>query len=283
MESILQHPLVTAYVQPLVGFLAFVLVGWFVAGLVRRTIRRNLEKTDFDVTLTRFVSNLTYYIILIVALIAGLQKFGVSTASFAAVLGAAGLAIGLAFQGALSNFAAGVMLVVFRPFKVGDVIEAAGARGKVYAIQLFTTEVDTSDNRRITLPNSDVFSSKIENVTYHDTRRVDVAVGTDYPADLDATRQVLVEAAESIDNRLPDEDVVVYLDSLGDSAINWAVRVWTKTGDYWSVREALTREIKARLDDANIGIPYPQMDVHVDSLNGTSDASTPESASKTAA
>jgi small conductance mechanosensitive channel len=283
MESILQHPLVTAYIQPLVGFLAFVLVGWFVAGLVRRTIRRNLEKTDFDVTLTRFVSNLTYYIILIVALIAGLQKFGVSTASFAAVLGAAGLAIGLAFQGALSNFAAGVMLVVFRPFKVGDVIEAGGARGKVYAVQLFTTEIDTPDNRRITIPNSDVFSSKIENVTYHDTRRVDVAVGTDYPADLEATRQVLVEAAESIDGRLEDKDVVVYLDSLGDSAINWAVRVWSKTEDYWDVREALTHEVKARLDDAEIGIPYPQMDVHVDSLNGASDAPASESASKTAA
>jgi len=283
MESILQNPLIQTYVQPLVGFLAFVIVGWFVAGLARRTIRRNLERTDFDVTLTRFVSNLTYYIILIVALIAGLQKFGVSTASFAAVLGAAGLAVGLAFQGALSNFAAGVMLVVFRPFKVGDVIDAGGARGKVYAVQLFTTEIDTPDNRRITLPNSDVFSSKIENVTYHDTRRVDVSVGTDYPADLQATRQVLVEAAESIDGRLEDKDVVVYLDSLGDSAINWAVRVWSKTEDYWDVREALTHEVKARLDAADIGIPYPQMDVHVDSLDGTGDASTSTPASESTA
>ncbi len=274
MESFLQNPLISAYVAPLVGFLAFVIVGWFVAGIVRRTIRSNLERTEFDVTLTRFVSNLTYYVILIVALIAGLQKFGVSTASFAAVLGAAGLAVGLAFQGALSNFAAGVMLVVFRPFTVGDVIEAAGARGKVYAVQLFTTEIDTPDNRRITLPNSDVFSSKIENVTYHDTRRVDVAVGTDYPADLGATRQVLVDAAESIDDRLPDEDVVVYLDSLGDSAIHWAVRVWATTDDYWAVREQLTREIKTRLDAADIGIPYPQMDVHVDSVNGAGPASS---------
>ena len=268
MESLLDNPIVQTYVQPLIGFIAFVVVGWFAAGIVRRAIRRNLEKTKIDVTLTRFLSTVAYYIILIVALVAGLQKFGVSTASFAAVLGAAGLAIGLAFQGALSNFAAGLMLIVFRPFKVGDVIEAAGAKGKVYAIQLFTTEIDTPDNRRFILPNKDVFGSKIENVTYHDTRRCDVAVGTDYPADLGETRRVLTEAAESIEARLPDKDVVVYLDSLGDSSINWAVRIWTTTADYWDVREKLTHEIKTRLDDADIGIPYPQMDVHVDSLNG---------------
>ncbi len=274
MEPLLENPYVTTYLQPLVGFLLFIIAGWFVAGIVRRAIRRNLEKTNLDVTLTRFASNVTYYIILIVALIAGLQKFGVSTASFAAVLGAAGLAIGLAFQGALSNFAAGIMLVVFRPFKVGDVIEAAGAKGKVYAIQLFTTEIDTPDNRRFILPNKDVFGSKIENITYHDTRRVDVSVGTDYPADLNETREVLVEAAESIEQRLPDKDVVVYLDSLGDSSINWAVRVWSEAADYWDVREQLTHEIKSRLDDAEIGIPYPQMDVHVDSLNGSAEASS---------
>jgi small conductance mechanosensitive channel len=266
MESIFDNPYVVNYLQPLVGFIVFIVAGWFVAGIVRRAIRRNLEKTNLDVTLTRFVSNLTYYLILIVALIAGLQKFGVSTASFAAVLGAAGLAIGLAFQGALSNFAAGIMLVVFRPFKVGDVIEAGGAKGKVYAIQLFTTEIDTPDNRRFILPNKDVFGSKIENVTYHDTRRCDVSVGTDYPADLEETRRVLVEAAESIEQRLEDNDVVVYLDSLGDSSINWAVRVWTTTADYWDVREQLTHEIKTRLDAADIGIPYPQMDVHVDGM-----------------
>lgn len=269
MESILQNPWVQTYVQPLVGFLLFITAGWLVAGLVRRTLRRNLERTDIDVTLTRFAANFTYYLILIVALVAALQQFGVSTASFAAVLGAASLAVGLAFQGALSNFAAGVMLVVFRPFKVGDFIRAGGATGKVYAIQLFTTEVDTGDNRRIVLPNSDVFGSQIENVTYHDTRRVDVSVGTDYPADLNTTRAVLQQAAESVEGRLPDKDVVVYLDSLGDSAINWSVRVWSATGDYWSVREDLTHAVKAHLDDAGIGIPYPQMDVHLDNHNGT--------------
>ena len=264
METFLQHPLVQTYVQPLVGFLLFIIAGWFVAGLVRRSLRRTLERTDLDVTLTRFTATFVYYLILIVAVVAALQQFGVSTASFAAVLVAAVLATRSAFPGALSTFAAGLLPVVFRPSTVGDVIEAGGAKGKVYAIQLFTTEIDTGDNRRIVLPNRDVFGAKIENTTYHDTRRVDLSVGTDYDADLTATRDVLRTAAESVSGRLADRDVIVYLDTLGDSAILWAVRVWASTSDYWSVREDLTHAVKTHLDDAGIGLPYPQMDVHLD-------------------
>ena len=159
------------------------------------------------------------------------------------------------------------MLLIFRPFKVNDMVEVGGTRGKVHEIQLFTTVLDTPDNRRITVPNGNIFSDTIENETFHDTRRVDVAVGTDYPADLDETRAVLLRAANSVKGRLTDKEPVAYLDSLGDSCINWSVRVWAKTEDYWTVKDRLTLAVKNSLDEAGIGIPYPQMDVHVDQLD----------------
>ena len=196
-------------------------------------------------------------------IIACLQVFGVDTTSFAAVLGAASLAVGLACQGSLSNVAAGVMLMVFRPFKVGDFIKCNGESGVVQSIELFSTEIDTPDNRRIILPNGKVFGATIENVTFHDIRRVDVAVGTAYGADLDATRDVLLKAASGVEGLIDDPEKVpaVVLAELGDSSINWSVRVWAKTTDYWPTRDAVTRACKLALDEAGISIPFPQMDV----------------------
>jgi small conductance mechanosensitive channel len=255
------------YVIPALGALVFLAVAWVVAGWVRRLIRRSLERTKFDLTLTRFFSNLAYYAILIFGVLSCLTLFGFSVASFAAVLAAVGFAVGLALQGSLSNFAAGVMLLIFRPFNVNDMIDVAGARGRVHEIQLFTTTLDTPDNRRLTVPNGNIFSDTIENETFHDTRRVDVAVGTDYPADLNQTRTVLLQAATGVAGRLQDKEPVAYLDSLGDSSINWSVRVWANTKDYWAVRDRLTQAVKDHLDEAGIGIPYPQMDVHLDRLD----------------
>jgi small conductance mechanosensitive channel len=179
-------------------------------------------------------------------------------------LAAAGFAVGLALQGTLANFSAGVMLLIFRPFKAGDVIDVAGVKGKVQEISLFTTELDTPDNRRLIVPNGSIFGSTIENVTFHPIRRVDVAVGTDYPADLNATRKVLEDAAASVQPQADGKEPQVYLSELGDSSIAWSVRVWTSTEDYWGVKEELTQKVKDALDEAGIGIPYPQMDVHMD-------------------
>lgn len=256
--------LITTYAVRVGGALLLLFAAWIIAAWLRRTIARNLEKTNFDITLTKFFGNGARYLLLIIAVLGCLEIFGVQATSFAAVLAAAGFAVGLAFQNTLSNFSAGIMLLTFRPFKVGDVVNVAGQTGKVDEIELFTTKIDTFDNRRIIVPNSAVFGNTIENITFHDTRRVDVSVGTDYPADLDETRKVLEAAAEGVPGRLPDQDIQVVLDSLGDSSINWQVRVWSKTSDFLAVKQALTRAVKMALDEADIGIPFPQMDVHLD-------------------
>ncbi|WP_432797986.1 mechanosensitive ion channel family protein [Poriferisphaera sp. WC338] len=244
--------------------LLLLFVGYLVAAWAGRAVSGSMRKAKLDETLTRFFGKMTRWAILILVVLAILGKFGISTASFAAVIAAAGLAVGLAFQGTLSNFAAGVMLLVFRPFKVGDVVSVGGTTGKVFEIELFTTTLDTPDNRRFIVPNSSVFGATIENITYHDTRRVDVAVGTDYSADLSKVREVLKTVAEGVEGRLESEDVIIYLVELGGSSIDWSVRVWAKTDDYWAVREALTRDVKNALDAAGIGIPFPQLDVHMD-------------------
>jgi small conductance mechanosensitive channel len=158
------------------------------------------------------------------------------------------------------------MLLIFRPFRVGDVVSVAGITGKVVEIDLFTTQFDTPDNRRLVVPNGAIFGSTIENVTFHPTRRVDVDVGTDYGADLRATRTVLEEVATATEGVLEEPAPQVYLKSLGASSIDWAVRVWTETSEYWAVRERITQRVKEALDAAEIGIPFPQMDIHVDGV-----------------
>jgi len=245
-----------------------VLVALFAARMVgnwsRRAIQRSLEKRNFDATLTRFFANSARYAILVGALIGCLGVFGIETASFAALIAAGGLAIGLAFQGTLGNFAAGVMLIIFRPFNVGDWIKVSGLTGKVEEIELFTTEMTTPDNRRLVVPNGSIFGSTIENITYHDTRRVDVPVGTDYGADVDETRKVLEAMAPKIAGILMDPPPQIFLAGLGGSSVDWQVRVWCKTSDYWDVLQVCVRDTKAALDAANIGIPFPQTDVHLD-------------------
>jgi small conductance mechanosensitive channel len=192
-----------------------------------------------------------------------LSYFGIETTSFAALIGAAGLAIGLAFQGTLSNFAAGAMLLIFRPYKVGDTITSGNYQGTVAEIALFTTEVDTFDGRRIIIPNSSINGSVIENVTYHRLRRVDVPVGVAYDADIDATRRALERALTMVTQAVRDPAPDVVLVGLGDSAVNWTVRVWATQKDFGLAKQALIRAVKMELDQAGIGIPFPQMDVHL--------------------
>lgn len=243
--------------------LALLIVGWILAGWVGAITRRALQKARVDETLTKFLGRSARWSVLVLVFVASLSLFGVETTSLAAVIGSAGIAIGLAFQGTLSNFAAGAMLLMFRPFDVSDVIRAAGELGKVDCIDLFTTTIDTFDNRRIIVPNSQLFGSTIVNVTHHPHRRTEVTVGVDYSADIDQTRDVLQAAAERVADALADPAPDVVLQDLGDSAVIWSVRAWAVNDNFGSVRQAMIREVKNALDAAGIGIPYPQMDVHL--------------------
>lgn len=255
--------LLTNFLPKVVGVIALLVVSWIVAKWAGKRVTKSAEK-KLDLTIARFLGSLTKYGILIMAILSCLNIFGFQTTSFAAVIGAAGLAIGLAMQGTLSNFSAGLMLLIFRPFRVNDVVSTAGVTGKVVNLSLFTTEIDTPDNRRFIVPNGAIFGSTIENVTFHDTRRVEVVVGTDYPANIEQTREVLINAVKDIEGVHAEPAPVAYLTGLGGSSIDWSVRIWTNTPDFWAVRERATQAVKNALDEAGIGIPYPQMDVHLD-------------------
>ena len=234
------------------------------AGWTRKIVGKAIRKAKVEETLARFLANVARYIVLIAGAVAILGTLGVETTSFAAVLAAVGFAIGMAMSGMLGNIASGVMLMIFRPFKVGDVVNAASVTGKIYEIGLFTTQFDTFDNRRIIVPNNEIFGGNIENVSHHNTRRVDVDVGTEYRSDIDKAREVLLAAAKACENGLADPEPMVMLKGLGNSSIDWSVRVWVNKDDYWPTKDRLTRDVKYALDNAKIGIPFPQMDVHID-------------------
>lgn len=247
---------------------AFVLVlmilAWTVSGWASSMVGRAMRRVKFDETLSKFLAKLVRWAILLMAGLSCLSYFGVQTTSFAAVIGAAGLAIGLAFQGTLSNFAAGAMLLIFRPYKVGDVVNIAGSLGKVFEIELFTTSIDTFDNRRFIIPNSEIFGAVIENITYHPKRRADISVGTEYSADLDETREVLEAAVRNVPEVLTDPEPAVVLLELSGSSINWSVRGWAVNDDFAAAKQGIIRSVKKSLDAAGIGIPFPQMDVHLE-------------------
>jgi small conductance mechanosensitive channel len=243
--------------------LVILLIGWLVAGWVGRVSRAAMARARFDETLAGFLTKLVSWGVMVLVILACFSLFGVETTSFAAIIGSAGIAVGLAFQGTLSNFAAGLMLLAFRPFKVGDVIQVAGQLGKVHAIELFTTTLDSFDNRRFTIPNGQIFGSTIENVTFHRYRRADVNVGVGYEADIDATRRILTEAVQGVPAALTDPEPEIVLLELGGSSVNWSVRVWANTADFGEVKQATIRGVKIALDQGGIEIPFPQMDVHL--------------------
>jgi len=262
-SSLLNKEVLMQYALSIGGALLLFLIAWMIAGWVSRIAGSGMRRAKIDETLTRFVEKLVGWLVLLLAVLACLSLFGVETTSFAAVLGAAGLAIGLAFQGTLANFAAGVMLLVFRPFSVGDVVTAGDVTGKVNSIDIATTTIDTFDNRRFILPNSTVFGSTIENITFHAQRRVDVDVGAAYDADIDKTREVLEEVTKKVDGVLEEPEPAVILLNLGASSVDWSVRVWANKDDFLAVKQATIRAVKYALDEAGIGIPFPQMDVHL--------------------
>ncbi|MCA9229595.1 MAG: mechanosensitive ion channel family protein [Planctomycetales bacterium] len=239
-------------------------LAWTVSSWASMLVRGGLRRVRFDETLTSFISKFVRWLILGLAVLTCLSYFGIETTSFAAVIGAAGLAIGLAFQGTLSNFAAGAMLLVFRPYKIGDIVNVAGNLGKVFEIELFTTAIDTFDNRRFIIPNSEIFGSVIENITYHPVRRVDIEVGASYDADIDQTRKALEDAIGTVAQCVANPEPAVVLTGLGASSVDWSVRIWVNRDDFGDAKQALIRAVKMQLDQAGIAIPYPQLDIHVD-------------------
>ncbi len=255
--------LVTEHGPNVVYALIVLIAGFIAAKAIRGLVRRALGRTRLDATLIPFVTGLVYYALLVFVVLAVLGRFGIQTASFIAVLGAAGFAVGLAMQGTLSNFAAGVMLLIFRPFKVGDVIEAGGSVGTVREIGIFATVLDSPDNVRIVLPNSGVYGQVVKNFSFNDTRRIDLVVGVSYDDDLSRA----VEAVRSVlgaDPRvLAEPAAVVAVSELADSSVNFVVRPWCKREDYWTLRWDLTRALKQELERAGCSIPFPQRDVHL--------------------
>lgn len=257
--------LIVAYLLPASLALLAVFIGYLVAKYLSRIVSGPICKR-IDETLGKFIGRVMFYGVLMSVLGVVLSQIGFKMSGIATILAAAGFAIGLAFQGTLSNFAAGVLLLVFRPFKVGDMINAAGVTGRVNEIDLFTTTLDTPDFRRIIVPNSSISGGTIENISYHPHRRVEVIVGVAYSSDIDATRQALVAAAETLHDKTVQGEgrgYNVILATLADSSVQWKVRVWTASADFFAVTEALTQAIKTQLDAAKITIPFPQMDVHL--------------------
>lgn len=247
----------------LIAAIIILIVGRIAVGFVVRAIRLGMRKNGIDKTLETFICNLVKWALMIVVIIAAISQLGIQTTSFVAIFGAAGLAVGLALQGSLSNFAAGVLIVLFRPYKAGDWIEAAGIAGSVEQVQILTTVLRTGDNKRVIVPNSQIMNSVITNYSANDTRRIDLVIGVGYDDDLDKTRRVLEEIVAADERVLKEPAPQIAVSELGASSVDFVVRPWVSTPDYWGARFDLTETIKKRFDQEGISIPYPQQDVHL--------------------
>jgi small conductance mechanosensitive channel len=247
----------------LVTAIAIFYFGRMVVGLLMRGLKKMMQAQDVDVTLQTFVGNLVRMVLLIFVIIAAISALGIQTTSFIAILGAAGLAIGLALQGSLSNFASGVLIVLFRPYKVGDFVEAAGISGVVEEVQILTTVLKTGDNKKVIVPNGQIMDSVITNYSANERRRVDMVVGVSYDDDLDKVRSTLEQLVAADDRILDDPACTIAVSALADSSVNFVVRPWVKSADYWGVMFDLTEAIKKRFDKEGISFPFPQQDVHL--------------------
>lgn len=262
---------VAFYGLKILAAIVIFVVGRWIAKALGNLVRRTMTKSKVEETLISFVGNLTYIALLTIVIIAALNQLGIQTTSFIAIIGAAGLAIGLALQGSLANFAAGVLLIIFRPFKVGDYIEGAGVAGTVEEIQIFTTQLKTPDNKTIIIPNAKLTGDNITNYSAKDTRRVDMVIGVSYSDDLQKVRQILEDILAK-DNRILQEPApTIGVLELADNSVNFACRPWVKSEDYWGVYFDSTETVKKRFDAEGISIPFPQRDVHVyEQKEGTS-------------
>ena len=254
---------ITKYGLQVIGAIIILILGRIAAGIGRSIVSRIMGKSKVEPTVTAFVSSLVYFLILVFAVLAALAKFGIQTASFVAILGAAGFAVGFALQGSLANFAAGVLILVLRPFRVGDFIDAAGVAGNVKEIQLFTTIIATPDNIKIMVPNGKIFGDVIKNITGYDTRRIDLVIGIGYSSDIQKAYDVMMSLIKGDSRILADPAPQIAVSELADSSVNFVVRPWVNRGDYWDVKFDLTRKIKEEFDKNDIEIPFPQRVVHM--------------------
>jgi small conductance mechanosensitive channel len=255
------------YAPKVIGAIIVLLVGFWTANFLSRIARKNLEKRKVDPSLTPFVVSLIGIGLKILILLSAASMFGIEVTSFVAIFGALAFAIGMALQGNLSHMAAGVLILFFKPFRVGDFIIVQGHSGSVKEIQIFTTILVTLDNRVIIIPNGAITSGPIQNLTMNPKRKVPMTFGIGYPDDIDKARQVIQKVADSCPFIDHEQEVDILVSELADSSVNFAVRPWCKTEDYWSVHSYMHENIKKEFDKAGIGIPYPQMDVHVNNLS----------------
>ncbi|GAL10391.1 protein involved in stability of MscS mechanosensitive channel [Vibrio astriarenae] len=258
--------LLIQYGVNILSALLILFIGNIIVKAVANSVSKVLEKKKMDKAVIEFVHGLVRYLLFVIVLIAALGRVGVQTASVVAVIGAAGLAVGLALQGSLSNFAAGVLIVAFRPFKSGDYVEIGGVAGSVESIQIFQTVLKTPDNKMVVVPNASVINGPITNYSRHNTRRVDMVIGVSYSSDLQLTKKVIRETLEKDERILKDPDMTIGVLALADSSVNFVVRPWCKTADYWDVFFDSQQAIKEALDAAGIEIPFPQMDVHLNKV-----------------
>ncbi|MGL5665488.1 MAG: mechanosensitive ion channel family protein [Shewanella sp.] len=268
LEGLLKQApdLVMTYGLKILFALIIFFVGKYFSGVAQKLVRKVLNSRKIDPTVVSFVANLAWAVVFVFTIIATLGQIGVQTASLVAVIGAAGLAVGFALQGSLSNFASGVLMVLFRPCRVGDYIEAAGIAGTVDEITIFSTKLRTPDNKVIVAPNSSIMNGTITNYSASENRRIDLVIGVSYSADIAQTKKVLTEILDNNQYVLKEPGYTVGLSELANSSINFVVRPWVKTADYWTARFQILEQIKNALDAANIEIPFPQMDIHVKQL-----------------
>ena len=246
-----------------IAAIAIFYIGRLIARFVSKGIHKIMEAQKVDKILESFVTNLVYWALMTFVIIAAINQIGIQTTSLIAIMGAAGLAIGLALQGSLANFAAGVLIVMFRPYRVGDFVEAAGVAGSVVQVQILSTILKTVDNKQIVVPNAQIMNSIITNFSANETRRVDLVICISYNDDIDKTRTIIQELINADNRILKDPACLIAVSELADSSVNIAVRPWVKTANYMSVKFGLTEAIKKRFDKEGISFPFPQQDVHI--------------------
>ena len=260
------------YGTRVIGAIAILVIGRIVVGILTGIIRRLMTKSKADETLTKFVTSLAKIALMTFVFIAALGALGVETTSIIAVVGAAGLAIGFALQGSLANFAAGVMLIIFRPFKAGDFVDAGGSMGSVEEISIFNTILKTPDNKVVIVPNGNIVSGNITNFSAEEKRRIDLVFGIGYDDDLKKAKQILQQIIAADNRILTDPEPTIGVLELADSSVNFAVRPWVKTADYWDVYFDLTEKVKLTFDEMGISIPFPQSDIHVHQIASSESA-----------
>jgi len=260
------NAMISTYVVPwginITMALTIFIIGRIVVNILTKVMGKLMIKASVDETLVDFVKSIAHTVLLLFVIVASLNQLGVDTTSLVALLGAAGLAIGLSLQSSLQNFAAGVMLLLFKPFKTGDFVEAGGSSGVIQKVNIFTTTMHSPDNKEIIIPNGAIYNGNIINYSARDTRRIDLVFGIGYDDDIKKAKSILEKTVQADQRVLSDPSPTIAVSELADSSVNFVVRPWVKTPDYWDVMFALTENVKLAFDENGISIPYPQMDVH---------------------